>query len=248
MSISLRLVKGDLVQADGKHRQSQEREGCEEQDQAFIPKKRTHNQKGNCTIGAIIADTLPMTVSNDDEIPGKGMSDSIGDSCNAPLHPRAEDGLRLFNAGEYFEAHEALEDAWNAEPGKVRDLYRGILQIAVVYLHITRRNYNGAVKVYVRSQRWLKDWPQVCRGIEVGKLRRDADIVIQEVRRLGVEAIADFDRSLLKPVEWQAGRARQAHVYICDRCGHEMVEKNCKVTCPNCGNRFDCSDLNIYFD
>ena len=38
------------------------------------------------------------------------------------------------------------------------------------------------------------------------------------------------------------------HVYICDRCGYEMYEKNCKVICPNCGNRFDCSDLNIYFD
>ena len=37
-------------------------------------------------------------------------------------------------------------------------------------------------------------------------------------------------------------------IYSCDRCGCEMVEKSCKVTCPNCGNRFDCSDLNIYFD
>jgi hypothetical protein len=37
-------------------------------------------------------------------------------------------------------------------------------------------------------------------------------------------------------------------VYLCDRCGFEMVEKNCKVACKNCGNRFDCSDLNIYFD
>jgi len=38
------------------------------------------------------------------------------------------------------------------------------------------------------------------------------------------------------------------HVYLCDRCGHEMYEKNCKVICPNCGDRFDCSDLNINFD
>ena len=36
--------------------------------------------------------------------------------------------------------------------------------------------------------------------------------------------------------------------YICDRCGFEMYEKNCKIICPNCGNRFDCSDLNIYLD
>ena len=37
-------------------------------------------------------------------------------------------------------------------------------------------------------------------------------------------------------------------VFLCDRCGVEMIERNCKIACPNCGNRFDCSDLNIYFD
>jgi len=171
------------------------------------------------------------------------MSDWDSDSCNAALHPRAADGLRLFNAGEYWRAHEALEDAWNDEKGKVRDLYRGILQIAVVYLHITRRNYNGAVKVYARSQRWMKDWPNTCRGIQVEQLRRDAETAINEVSRLGRERISEFDNSLLKPVQWDEKRK-----YICDRCGHEMYEKNCKVSCPNCGNRFDCSDLNIYFD
>jgi len=176
------------------------------------------------------------------------MTDSLDRLCDAPLHPQAAEGLRLFNAGEYFEAHEALEDAWNAEKDKVRELYRGILQIAVVYLHVTRGNYHGAVKVYVRSQRWLRDWPEVCRGIEVGRLRRDAEAVINEVKRLGPEKMADVDRSLLKPVRWEEQPAGKRPRYLCDRCGSEMVEKNCKVTCPNCGNRFDCSDLNIYFD
>jgi uncharacterized Zn finger protein (UPF0148 family) len=37
-------------------------------------------------------------------------------------------------------------------------------------------------------------------------------------------------------------------IYFCDLCGTDMNERNCKVICPNCGNRFDCSDLNIYFD
>jgi hypothetical protein len=171
------------------------------------------------------------------------MTESLNPSCNAPLHPQAAEGLRLFNAGEYFEAHEALEDAWNEEKGDVRNLYRGILQIAVVFLHITRGNYNGAVKVYSRSQRWLKDWPAVCRGIYVGELQENAKAVMKEVQRLGADRISEFDISQLKPVKWDEKR-----VYICDRCGHEMDEKNCKVICPNCGNRFDCSDLNIYFD
>jgi predicted metal-dependent hydrolase len=176
------------------------------------------------------------------------MTNSAIDPCNASLHPQAAEGLRLFNAGNYFEAHEALEEAWNEEKGQIRDLYRGILQIAVVYLHITRWNYNGAIKVYVRSQRWLKDWPDVCRGIYVEELRQDAKAVISEVHRLGAEGLSEFDHSLLKPVRWQEIQAQKKRTYICDRCGHEMYEKNCKVTCPNCGNRFDCSDLNIYFD
>jgi hypothetical protein len=183
---------------------------------------------------AIITNTLAMT--------------NLMNDCAAPLHPQAAEGLRLFNAGEYFEAHEALEAAWNEEKGKVRDLYRGILQIAVVYLHITRGNYNGAVKVYDRSQKWINDWPALCRGIQVEELRRDAEIVIQEVFRLGEKRIGEFDFALLKPVRWEKNTRKEKQAYLCDRCGSEMHEHNCKVTCPNCGNRFDCSDLNIYFE
>jgi predicted metal-dependent hydrolase len=190
---------------------------------------------------AIITNTLDMT--------------NLPNDCAAPLHPQAAEGLRLFNAGEYFEAHEALEIAWNEERGGVRDLYRGILQIAVVYLHITRGNYNGAVKVYGRSQKWMKDWPEVCRGIQVEDLRRDAAVVMQEVLRLGEKRLGEFNFALLKPIRWEQSSRRQKQAraerqtkHICDRCGSEMHEHNCKVTCPNCGNRFDCSDLNIYFD
>lgn len=166
--------------------------------------------------------------------------------CASPLHPHAAQGLRLFNAGKYFEAHEALEVAWLEEKGKVRDLYRGILQVGVAYLHITHGNYNGAIKVHGRSIKWLKDFPPVCRGIHVEALRRDAETALAEVKRLGVERIGEFDLKLLKPVTWQETSGKKT--YTCDRCGSEMRESNCKVTCPNCGNRFDCSDLNIYFD
>jgi len=165
------------------------------------------------------------------------------DDCQDTLHPSAIEGLKLFNSKNFFEAHEELEDAWREEKGEVRNLYRGVLQVAVVYLHITRGNYDGAIKVYERCIKWLKDWPDICRGIQVGKLRNDLEAVIKEVRRLGRENINGFDTSLFKNVEWNEKR-----IWICDRCGAEMHEKSCKVSCPNCGNRFDCSDLNIYFD
>lgn len=164
--------------------------------------------------------------------------------CTGTLHPQAREGLRLFNAGEYFESHEALEHAWNAEEGDAKNLYRGILQVAVTYLHVTRGNYNGAIKVHARSRKWLEGLPAVCKGVLVGELLKDAEKVIEEIQSLGPERIGEFNPDLLKPVKWR----EEKHVYLCDRCGSEMYEKNCKVTCPNCGNRFDCSDLNIYFD
>jgi uncharacterized protein len=167
----------------------------------------------------------------------------MSSDCNGALHPKAIEGLKLFNEKQFFETHEELEDAWRDEKGAIRELYRGILQVAVVYLHITRGNYDGAIKVYERCIKWLKDWPDVCRGIQVGKLRNDLENAIKEVRRLGKENINGFNTSLFKNVEWNEKR-----VWICDRCGAEMHEKNCRVSCPNCGNRFDCSDLNIYFD
>ena len=164
-------------------------------------------------------------------------------NCEGELHPKAIEGIHLFNAGNFFDAHEELEAAWRAEKEEIRNLYQGILQVAVCYLHITRGNYNGAVKVYGRSMKWLKDLPDVCRGVRVGKVRKDAEAVLDELQKLGADRINEFDKSLFKPVVWNEKRE-----WICDRCGSSMHEKNCKVTCPNCGNRFDCSDLNIYFD
>jgi uncharacterized protein len=123
--------------------------------------------------------------------------------CDSPLHPNAMLGLKHFNKGEYFEAHEELETAWKDETGEIRDLYKGILLAGVTYLHVKRANYNGAVKVYGRSQKWLTKWPDACRGVQVQRLRTDLDTVIAEVRRLGPEHLAEFDPALLKPVIWQ---------------------------------------------
>jgi predicted metal-dependent hydrolase len=122
--------------------------------------------------------------------------------CVGPIHPAVIKCMQLFNAGEYWLAHEELEEAWNEENGAVRELYRAILQTAVVYLHITRTNYRGAIKVYGRVQKWITPWPDVCRGIEIGQLRRDLDTVMAEVKRLGPDRLAGFDRSLFKPVRW----------------------------------------------
>ncbi len=127
------------------------------------------------------------------------------EDCEGALHPRAREGIRLFNEGRYFEAHEELEAAWKDERGNVRGLYQGILEAAVTYLHIRRGNFTGALKVYGRSMRWLRKWPDNCRGTDVGQLRRDLDAAIVEVQRLGESRLGEFDEALFRPVIWKEG-------------------------------------------
>ena len=123
--------------------------------------------------------------------------------CEGLLPPKAIEGLELFNRGRYWEAHEALEAAWRAEKGPVRELYRGVLQAGVVYLHITRQNYAGALKVYRRSQKLLTLWPDTCCGIAIGQLQKDLQRAILEMQALGPDRMAEFNLSLLKPVVYE---------------------------------------------
>jgi predicted metal-dependent hydrolase len=126
--------------------------------------------------------------------------DALQDACAGTLPPLVIEGLREFNAGEYFEAHETLEHAWNDEPGPVREVYRAVLQIAVAYLQITRGNYRGALKMFLRSRQWFAPLPDVCQGIEIRQLKADAALVRAHLEDLGAERMTEFDRTLLRPV------------------------------------------------
>jgi uncharacterized protein len=131
------------------------------------------------------------------------LSETSGLSCQAPLPQAAIRGLEYFNAGDYFEAHEFLEAAWRAESGPVRELYRGVLQVAVGYYHIKRGNFVGALKMFKRSRAWLAPFPENCQGINLAKLRQDMDLVENELVRLGPERISYFDPAFFPPLEYQ---------------------------------------------
>lgn len=122
--------------------------------------------------------------------------------CQSDLPELVINGLELFNRGEYFEAHEVLEAAWRAEPGPLRELYRGILQISVAYYHLLRGNYIGSVKMFMRSRAWLDPFPDCCCGIDLASFRQDYTRVEQQLKRLGPERIRHFDRGFLKRIHF----------------------------------------------
>ena len=124
-------------------------------------------------------------------------------TCQVPLPELALLGLQLYNQGDYFEAHEALEAAWRQDQTPGRELYQGILQVGIAYLQIERGNYRGALKMFLRARRWLDPLPDQCRGVHVAQLRQDAQRAEAALRALGREQMAEFDRTLFRPAIYQ---------------------------------------------
>ena len=115
------------------------------------------------------------------------------EECAKPLPSLALQGIEEFNQGLYFECHETLEDAWNDEQGITRILYQGLLQIAVGYLHITRQNWRGAVKVLERGIPKVAHFQPTCQGIDVADTLTQAQAIRDELLSLGPDRVAAFD-------------------------------------------------------
>jgi hypothetical protein len=114
-------------------------------------------------------------------------------SCAEPPPPGLLAGIEQFNRGEYYEQHETLEVLWNAEPGSVRDLYRGILQLGVALYHLQRLNHHGVVTMLARAVDRLKPFAPACQRVDVSALVDDARSVLRAVELLGPTRLGQFD-------------------------------------------------------
>lgn len=134
-------------------------------------------------------------------IPDPAVMAQLDCECQQALPPLAVQGVEKFNAGEYYPQHDLFEAQWVNTAGPVRDLYRAILQVGVAYYQIERGNHRGALKMLLRSVQWLSILPDVCQGVDIKQLRDDSYRVRAELERLNPQNIAQFDRSLLKPLK-----------------------------------------------
>lgn len=82
-----------------------------------------------------------------------------------------EKGVALFNAGEFFSAHEVLEDVWREMQGEDRDFMQALIQVAVALHHYSTGNLEGARSVLARAAARLADAPDEIFGIALPPLR-----------------------------------------------------------------------------
>ena len=82
-------------------------------------------------------------------------------------------GLELIRAGEYFDAHEELENEWRTAPPGERDFLQGLVHVAVAWLHAERSNRNGCERQLQKAARRLGPYAPGHRGVDVARVLDD---------------------------------------------------------------------------
>jgi predicted metal-dependent hydrolase len=108
-------------------------------------------------------------------------------------------GVHLFNAGEFFECHEVLEDLWREERGPIRELYQGILQVGVGFYHLGRGNHRGAVNLLGYGIARLEKVPKDAHGLDVAALLLAARHARYQLVEGGPERMAEVRPF---PIRW----------------------------------------------
>jgi predicted metal-dependent hydrolase len=90
-------------------------------------------------------------------------------------------GVRFFNDGDFFEAHEVWEGLWLETSGPERRFYQGLIQAAVALYHFGNGNLRGAVKLYGSSLGYLQQFAPAYQGLNLDEFRQQMGRCFAEV-------------------------------------------------------------------
>lgn len=82
-----------------------------------------------------------------------------------------ERGVALFNRGEFFEAHEAMEEAMDLADDADWEFYLGLLRAAVANHKLTQGQVSSAVLHLQAALRYLAPYSDRHRGLKLRELR-----------------------------------------------------------------------------
>jgi predicted metal-dependent hydrolase len=83
------------------------------------------------------------------------------------------EGLRRYNAGEYFAAHESWELVWLAAPMSDKPFLQGLIQVTAAFEHQRRNNPLGTMRLLQNALRRLDPYPPDFGNLALARLRDD---------------------------------------------------------------------------
>lgn len=75
-------------------------------------------------------------------------------------------GIDLFNAAEFWKAHEAWEEDWLVARGDEKTFLQGLIQLAAAFHHIRRGTLPGAGRLIEAALAKLESFPPGFAGID----------------------------------------------------------------------------------
>ena len=101
-------------------------------------------------------------------------------------------GIVLFNHKLFFEVHEVLEPEWMQEHGDVKSFLQGLIQIAVAFYHLGRRNLDGARSLLNEGLLKIIPHSPVFLGIELRAFIAGLEVCRQTLARLSLDTLDQF--------------------------------------------------------
>lgn len=90
-------------------------------------------------------------------------------------HPALDEGLRLFNEGHHWHAHEALEPLWMGLEGDEKLFVQGIIMAAAMLVQYGRRVPRGVANHWANVRLRLEPHEPRRWGIDVAGLLRQLE-------------------------------------------------------------------------
>lgn len=130
----------------------------------------------------------------------------LGGSTDLALDPRYQGFFTCFNAQQYYEAHDVLENLWLQTSGDDYFFFKGLIQVAGAFVHLQKhflhpdhakhsRRLRPAVRLFDLAIRNLEPFAPVHLHLDVTQL-------CQLCRRVAEEVTAsDFRRNPWRPAD-----------------------------------------------
>ncbi|TMM27188.1 MAG: DUF309 domain-containing protein [Actinobacteria bacterium] len=88
----------------------------------------------------------------------------------------------MIRQGEYFAAHEVLEDVWRAAESEERDFFQGLVHVAVAWYQAGRGNSVGCERQLEKAARRLGPYAPEHLGVDVTAILQQVAAAEQVVR------------------------------------------------------------------
>jgi uncharacterized protein len=113
-------------------------------------------------------------------------------------------GIDLYNAGHYWNAHEAWEQVWLDSEREMRGFYQGLIQVTAAFVHVTRAEFPGSIRLLDAGIAKLEKYPATFHGVKLGGLLNGAKTARSRLWALGEKRLAEFDHALIPQIETES--------------------------------------------